>query len=140
MATRKKKSRKMRGSRTHGWGVSGQHRDSGMRGGTGRSGTFKHKWTSILRYGDTRERTGFTSHKSLNRRRAINVGELEPLTGPGGAPDRKTPIALDLMTLGYDKLLGRGSIGRAYNIKVKRSSKSAVQKIQEAGGTVNARD
>jgi large subunit ribosomal protein L15 len=140
MATRKRKSRKMRGSRTHGWGVSGQHRKSGMRGGTGRSGTFKHKWTSILRYGDTREGIGFRGPNSLSRSRAINVGELELLTGPGGVQERKTPATLDLTIMGYDKLLGRGSVGRAYNIKVARSSKSAARKIQEAGGTVTARD
>jgi len=140
MATRKRKSRRMRGSRTHGWGVSGQHRDSGMRGGTGRSGTFKHKWTSILRYGDAKRRAGFRSPHSLNQARTINVGELEPLTTPAEAPGKKTPVTLDLTVLGYNKLLGRGSVDRPYNIKVARSSKSAARKIQEAGGTVTARD
>jgi hypothetical protein len=31
MATRKRRLRKQRGSRTCGWGTSGQHRDGGMK-------------------------------------------------------------------------------------------------------------
>ena len=68
------------------------------------------------------------------------MGELEPLTTPVEAPDKKTPMTLDLTVLGYNKLLGRGSVDRPYNIKVAGSSKAAARKIQEAGGTVTPRD
>lgn len=139
MATRKKKTRKMRGSRLHGWGQSGQHRGSGMRGGTGKAGTFKHKRTSVLRYG-TIEKVGFTSPKSLNEPRMINVSELDLLTQPNQGQDKKAPVTLDLTSLGYDKLLGRGSVQRAFNIKVTKSSKSAAKKIEAAGGSIVARD
>lgn len=50
MTTRKRKIRRQRGSRMHGWGVSGQHRDSGMRGGRGNAGRFKHKKTKTSQY------------------------------------------------------------------------------------------
>jgi large subunit ribosomal protein L15 len=133
MATRRKKTRRMRGSRTHGWGVSGQHRDSGMRGGRGKSGTFKHKWTSVLRYGEV-EKGGFTSPKGLKKRRAINVGELNLLTQT--TESGKGPITLDLTSLGFDKLLGRGLVQMSFNIKVARSSRSAAKKIADAGGAV----
>jgi len=33
-----RKTRKMRGSRTHGYGQVGQHRKSGSRGGVGKAG------------------------------------------------------------------------------------------------------
>jgi len=132
MATRRKKTRRMRGSRTHGWGVSGQHRDSGMRGGKGKSGTFKHKWTSVL--GCEMETGGFTSPKSLKKRRAINVGELSLLTQANQS--EKGPVALDLTLLGFDKLLGRGLVRMPFNIKVAKSSRSATKKIVDAGGAV----
>ncbi len=141
MATRRKKTRRMRGSRTHGWGVSGQHRDSGMRGGRGKSGTFKHKWTSVVRYGEVkkggaraREKGGFTSPKGLKKRRAINVGELNLLTQT--TQSGKGPITLDLTSLGFDKLLGRGLVQMPFNIKVAKSSRSAAKKIADAGGAV----
>jgi large subunit ribosomal protein L15 len=38
--------------------------------------------------------------------------------------------------LGYDKLLGTGSIDRPLRIKVDSASKSAIRKISEAGGEV----
>ena len=135
MATRRKKTRRMRGSRTHGWGVSGQHRDSGMRGGRGKSGTFKHKWTSVLRYGEV-EKGGFKSPKGLKKRRAINVGELNLLTQT--TESGKGPITLDLTSLGFDKLLGRGLVQMPFNIKVAKSSRSAAKKIADAGGAVTA--
>jgi large subunit ribosomal protein L15 len=133
MATRRKKTRRMRGSRTHGWGVSGQHRDSGMRGGRGKSGTFKHKWTSVLRYGEV-EKGGFMSPKGLKKRRAINVGELNLLTQT--TQSGKGPTTLDLTSLGFDKLLGRGLVQMSFNIKVAKSSRAAAKKIADAGGAV----
>ena len=45
LPTRTRKSRKYRGSRTHGYGQIGQHRHSGSRGGHGNAGLHKHKWS-----------------------------------------------------------------------------------------------
>src|SRR5947209_13456251 len=50
MTTAKRKTRKLRGSRCHGWGRSGQHRDSGMLGGHGNAGWKRHKWSAVIRY------------------------------------------------------------------------------------------
>ena len=50
MATRLRKTRKFRGSRTHGWGQIGQHRASGHKGGLGKSGMHKHLFSSLLKY------------------------------------------------------------------------------------------
>jgi ribosomal protein L15 len=48
LPTKDRKVRKYRGSRTHGYGQIGQHRCRGGRGGTGKAGLDKHKWTYIL--------------------------------------------------------------------------------------------
>ena len=42
MATRLRKTRKLRGGRHMGWGQVGQHRSFGHKGGLGRSGHLKH--------------------------------------------------------------------------------------------------
>jgi ribosomal protein L15 len=67
----------------------------------------------------------------------INVGELEDLArailtdyGVKGGNE------LDLTSLGIDKVLGRGSIGVALNIKVSEITSSAQEKIEEAGGSI----
>ena len=43
---------------------------------------------------------------------------------------------LDLGELGYEKLLGSGRVDAVFTIKVKQASKSAKDKITEAGGEV----
>ena len=50
MATRYRKTRKLRGSRTHGWGQVAQHRASGHKGGLGNAGLLKHHFSSMLKY------------------------------------------------------------------------------------------
>jgi large subunit ribosomal protein L15 len=131
----KKKSRKMRGSRTCGWGVSGQHRKSGMRGGFGKAGRLNHKWTYMIKY--ARDEIGKKGFKSLNLKRkkkenAINISELEELL--------KTKLTqlnqVNLTQMGFKKLLGEGVITKPIEVIVEECSKLAKKKIEEAGGKV----
>src|SRR5207245_2358387 len=75
MTTAKRKTRKLRGSRCHGWGRSGQHRDSGMLGGHGNAGWKRHKWSAVIRYNLEMGSRGFhpVRQKTTN---AINVNDL----------------------------------------------------------------
>jgi large subunit ribosomal protein L15 len=43
---------------------------------------------------------------------------------------------VNLIELGYHKLLGSGNISKKLNVKVKYSSKKATEKIEGAGGKV----
>src|SRR5208337_2276883 len=52
LATRLRKGRRLRASRTHGWGTSGQHRGTGMQGGAGISGRYRHKRSRLIRTGE----------------------------------------------------------------------------------------
>jgi len=133
MPTRKKKSRKQRGSRYCGWGQVGQHRKSGGRGGVGKAGGRKHFWLRTLKYEPDRYTDkGFKPPSSLEPAPdTINVGELEHLLFISGKEDK-----LDLTSIGIDKLLGRGNISKPINIHVKNYSSSAKDKIEEAGGTI----
>ena len=50
MATRLRKTRRLRGGRHMGWGQVGQHRASGHKGGLGVTGMMKHHYSSMLKY------------------------------------------------------------------------------------------
>jgi large subunit ribosomal protein L15 len=58
----------------------------------------------------------------------INVGKLEEQF-----PEKTT---INLTEEGYDKLLGGGSVSKAFTITVKQASEAAIEKIKENGGEV----
>jgi large subunit ribosomal protein L15 len=140
MPHKKRKTRKERGERTHGYGIIGQHRGGGQRGGKGKAGGKKHGWTYTVKY--TPERFGKHGFKPPRRKMitAINVGELDQQISKliSGKEARKTKegIKVDLSHLGYDKLLGRGQVTQPLIVQVDSHSKSAAEKIQEAGGKI----
>mgnify|MGYP001046547316 CR=1 FL=1 len=130
--------RKMRGSRTHGWGQIGQHRKSGSRGGKGHEGLHKHGWTYVQRY----EPDHFSKDKfkppNQKQPRIINLKQLEETayklrqTKKG----KRGKITIDLKEMGYDKLLGSGKISTPIIVKVPSCSEEAKKKIEESGGEV----
>ncbi len=129
MASRFRKVRRLRGSRTHGWGQIAQHRRTGAKGGSGMAGLHKHKWSYTVKYAP--DHFGSNKWHPPNRveiDRWINLYELEAVPSTGGE--------IDLVTLGYDKLLGQGNVHSALKVKTKRASESAVEKIKAAGGSV----
>lgn len=133
-----RKSRKMRGSRTHGWGVSGQHRKGGMKGGRGGAGWCKHKWTYTVKYAlNEIGKRGFRCPTGKGETSAINVGRLEELLEKlGKQPGEGEKVKIDLTELGYEKLLGGGSIKKPIEVRVKECSALAKRKVEEAGGSV----
>jgi large subunit ribosomal protein L15 len=134
MPTRKRKSRKQRGSRYCGWGQVGQHRKSGGRGGVGKAGGRDHFLLRTLKYEPNRYRNkGFNPPSALKPEyETINVGELEHLLLTLAV---KGDI-IDLESMGIDKLLGRGNINKPLKIKVKKFSIKANEKIKQSGGTI----
>ncbi len=139
---RRKKSRSMRGIRTHGYGSIGQHRKSGSRGGRGAAGMHKHKWSWVLKYfPDWYGRRGFTYPVKLREQyRTVNVGELSEmvkyLESRGGIEREGELYVLDLTSLGYNKLLGRGKVDLKLKVVTYKATKEAMEKIREAGGEV----
>ena len=142
MPTKDRKVRKQRGSRTHGWGQIGQHRAGGGRGGHGKAGLDKHKWTYVIKHDPTYwEKKGFVSTKTLNKTVSIiNVGKLDDLADKLESEkklERKDKkIFLDLESLGYDKLLGTGEIIKPMLVKIASYSEAASRKLEEAGGQI----
>jgi large subunit ribosomal protein L15 len=137
MPHRLRKSRKNRGSRTCGYGKVGQHRDQGAKPGR-KAGRHKHKWSYVIRYEpDYFDKRGFTCPRSLRQNITItNVGKLDQMAGEISA--EKGKYLIDLEGLGYSKLLGTGKVTKPLTVKVSSCSKSATQKIKDAGGEVLA--
>lgn len=136
MATRLRKSRRQRGTRFCGWGQIGQHRASGSRGGVGGAGKHKHFFLRTLK--EEPDHFGHEQFHALRKSdvsRWVNIRDLNQLLRYSkSGEDGKT--VLDLEELGYEKLLGSGRVEAVFTIKVKQASKSAKDKITEAGGEV----
>jgi large subunit ribosomal protein L15 len=132
-----RKTRKMRGSRTQGYGRVGQHRDSGSKGGR-KVGRHKHLWSYVTTYEpDYFGKNGFTSPQSLKRKEnVINVAKLDEISAKFSVEKEKGKLYIDLTSLGYSKLLGTGQTSKALIVNVPSCSKSAAEKIKEAGGQV----
>lgn len=131
-----RKIRKKRGSRTVGYGRVGQHRKSGSKG-MRKAGRHKHLWSYVLRYEpDYFGKRGFTSPESLKQKaKVINLGKLDELAKKT-SEKKDEKIFIDLESLGYTKLLGTGKVTKALIVKVASCSKSAAEKIKEAGGQI----
>lgn len=134
MPQRLRKVRKKRGSRTHGWGRVGQHRRTGSKGRRN-AGRHKALWSYVIKYEpDYYSKIGFTSPQSVrSKTRTINVGILKNVVE---AQKQEDKLTIDLETLGYTKLLGSGKITEPFVIRVKSYSKSAAEKVKNAGGQI----
>jgi large subunit ribosomal protein L15 len=129
MPHKERKTRKMRGSRTHGYGRIGQHRDAGSRGHR-KVGRHKHLWSYVTSHEpDYFGKHGFTSPQSLKRQEnTINIKQLNQLTIESNQ--------VNLTSLGYTKLLGTGKVTKPLTVTVAACSKTAQEKIKKAGGQV----
>ena len=115
---------------THGRGKKAG-RGAGLRGGKGNAGLNKHRYMHMVKYMPDHffGKHGFKRPPSiLKDDKCINVGQLEEKF-----PGMKS---IDLDKEGFDKLLGGGKLNSSYNVKVKKASEKAVEKIKENGGEV----
>ena len=136
MPHRKRKTRKLRGSRTMGYGRVAQHRKSGSRGGRGKAGMHKHKWSYTVKYAPNH--FGKHGFKSIHPRpREINVGDLEKLIEQNKYTlDENNIPVIDLTKEGYGKLIGKGTLDKKVKVIVKSASKRAIEKIKSLSGEV----
>ncbi|MEM5834403.1 MAG: uL15 family ribosomal protein [Candidatus Aenigmatarchaeota archaeon] len=136
---REKKVRKYRGHRTYGYGSHKKHRGKGSRGGRGFAGMHKHKWTYTVKYAkDHFGKRGFKRPFDVKEIKSINLEELdkkaESLLEQKIAEKDGEKIKINVLKLGYEKVLGTGKITKPLIIEAKFFSKKAVRKIEEAGG------
>lgn len=126
---RRKKHLRFRGGRTY-HGSHKKWRGGGSRGGRGAAGMHKHKWSYTVKYDKEHfGKTGFTRPVAVSRKiAAINLDDLEKISAKQNANE------IDAAQLGYGKILGRGKISKPLVVKAKQFSKSAIKKLEEAGG------
>ena len=136
MATRLRKTRRLRGGRHMGWGQVGQHRASGHKGGLGVTGFQKHHYSSLLK--DEPDHYGHEStsppHPNITKKWA-SVRDLDDLFTKFGKDEGGKKI-VDLESAGYDKLLGGGNISNAYSVKIENFTASAEEKLKAIGGEI----
>ncbi|MCD7781448.1 MAG: 50S ribosomal protein L15 [Methanosphaera sp.] len=140
MIRKTKKIRKLRGSRSVGGGCTKKRRGAGHRGGRGQAGGNKHHWTWMVindpkhfgKYGFKRPQKTIDEYKPVNLLFIDN--EIDKLLDQEIATKEDGQIVLDVTDLGYNKVLGKGNISSAMTIRSPKFSKSAITKIEEAGG------
>lgn len=142
----RKKTKKLRGRKTAGWGARKKHKGKGSRGGKGMAGTGKRadqKKSFILKkFGkEYFGKRGFVSLKSQKKSKKINLDQLNemlPLLIKNELAKKiGQEVKVDLKKAGYGKLLGRGKVTMKYLIKVDSFSKNAQEKIEKFGGSIN---
>lgn len=137
----KTRTKKFRGSRSHGKGIKGG-RGAGQRGGRGNAGLGKHKWIKVVKddpghFGPK----GFTRPKGLSKTsNVINIYEIEDrietFMEKGYAKKSGSFYEVDLTKAGYNKLLSGGKARLQMKITVAETSERAVSKVQESGGEI----
>ena len=140
---KRKKNVRQRGSKTHGWGAKKKHRGKGHQGGAGMAGTGKRadsKKPSIWKDKDYFGKHGFTSKTPKVKINSVNISFIEQHIGKflsSNAIKKENEVySIDLEKLGFNKLLGDGRASMKLRIKTPYASKSAVEKVKEAGGEV----
>lgn len=140
MIRKTRKIRKLRGSRSVGGGCTKKRRGAGHRGGRGQAGGNKHHWTWMVindpnhfgKYGFKRPQKTIQKFKPINLSFIDN--EIQKFLAEDIAVEEDGQIVLDVTELGYNKVLGKGNLSNAMVIKSPMFSKSAIAKIEEAGG------
>lgn len=136
------KDKKFLGSRTHGRGKKAG-RGAGKRGGRGNAGLHKHKYITTVKYfPDHFGRHGFKRPQIVvGAKITINLftldEEIDRLIKENKIKKVKNKYEINLDELGYEKLLGSGSITKPVTIKIKEATDKAISKIKNAGGNVS---
>lgn len=123
----KSKVDRLRGKRTHGKGNTKNKRGAGCKGGRGRAGSFKHKFTKY--YVVIGKRKLLTPRlRAKTKLKTITLHDLNKYL-----TDKDT---LDLKEIGFEKILGTGNLEKAVKIKNAQVTKIAKKKIEDKGGVV----
>lgn len=132
---RRKKVVKMRGSRTHGWGLV--HRGSGQKGGVGNAGSGKRADCKKPSFWD-REfgKNGFKSKKPEIK--VINLKDVEEKIDAwkkdGLIEEKQGVYNVDLKKIGFTKLLSTGNVTKKLRVSVSFASNSVAEKLSKSGG------
>jgi large subunit ribosomal protein L15 len=136
MVVRIKKKRR-RGERTY-HGSHKKWRGGGSRGGRGAAGMHKHKWSYTVKYEPNHfGKEGFGRPKKI---KTINLVELErmlpELIEKNLVEKEGETVKINLKKIGFNKLLGGGTVTKPLIVEVESASQLAMKKIEAVGGKV----
>lgn len=120
---KRRKKHRLRGNRTHGKGNTKNKRGSGIRGGVGKAGSHKHKYSKYWKEFGVKKNL-----KAKRRLEAVNLEDVERNLSWGNEIDGKK--------LGFSKVLGKGFLSRKVVFRNVSVSKKAKEKIEKFGGIV----
>lgn len=133
---KRRRANKQLGERTHGHGDTKNWRGSGNRGGVGRAGSHKHKFSKYwMTFG-----IKTTLHTFHPKGKALNVGQvsnqIEKWMKQGKVTQDDGMIVIDGMKVGVSTLLGSGDVKGEWMVKNVRVTEKARSKIEEANGEI----
>lgn len=138
MARLGKRNRKFNGSRNHGKGNAKNGRGKGNKGGWGRAGMHKHRFSYVTRferdYMAHGGRFGFHNQNAAPQLPVVNLWQIEQLAVGGKLEKRDGKDCFDF----EGKVLGTGNITRPVSVKAACFSGKAAEKIKKAGGSAQA--
>lgn len=136
---RSKKKNKLRGHRSHGKGDTKNRRGSGCKGGKGRAGSHKHKFSKYYAtFGLKRKLKSKIKKKTVNLE--ILENRIEELVKNGAAEKKDDVFVIDCKKAGIEKILGKGAITKKVQLLNVEVSAKAKEKIEKAGGSFEGSD
>ena len=140
---RRKKYKKYLGKRYARRGYNDRNRGAGNRGGRGMSGWRfkKQKYLKIVKEHPEifEDKKGFVPPKRREIN-AINLQQIEEHLDDwkevGFVKEENGKLVINLVDLGYNKLLGKGKISAPLKIITQYASESAIEKVKAIGGEV----
>lgn len=130
---RRKKTNKVRGKRHHGKGNTKNRRGSGIRGGRGKAGSHKHKYSKYYTEFGVKKRL-----KAKVKGDSVNLADLEKYLNKKLEKKliekNNDVFVVDGKKCGLSKILGRGETKikvEAVNVK---AAEKAKEKLEELGG------
>jgi large subunit ribosomal protein L15 len=131
MNSKKKKKEKLREKRSHGKGNTKNKRGAGCRGGRGKAGSKKHKFTKYYTEFGTKRK--LKAKKQVN---AINLSDINSLIENNEFEKQNSFIVFDGIKTGYEKILSKGTLNEKILFKNIIASKKAIEKINESGSKI----
>ncbi|MDP6670944.1 MAG: uL15 family ribosomal protein [archaeon] len=133
---RRKKKNTVRGHRTHGQGDTKNRRGAGSRGGRGRAGSHKHKYTKYFgTFGKNKKKV---IGKPLGP--SINLDQIEQMIPTWIAKEKVSKegnkVIIDGKKIGFAKILARGQLKSKVVFENFKVSQKAMEKLKESGSIV----
>ena len=130
---RKRKLNKLRGQRKHGHGDTKNRRGGGSRGGRGKAGSHKHKYTKYFAtFGTEKKKV-----KGKQELESLNLDQIQQFlpkwVAEGKAVQSAGEITVDARKAGFSKIVARGQLHSKVVFENAKASKRAAEKLGKSG-------